>query len=331
MKSSVIAQIFLGLSPTLIDIIVVLLSIVFIIGFIMNLLVIIIYAITPRTKSINNYFHMNIIIANLLCICYNIPVQISYYLSYKYNYYVFMNVIVCKLFLALTIIHDTVVGYTIIAISYYRYVAIKYGSRNKFTKKNTFVLITFIWVFAIALAVPELIFTKVVVASSNVTLCAHVFPSDTSRIISYISVNMLNFVLPLIWIVFANLFMGYQVQKKFDGVRKMKGGLVSSISKSSSFNVGRTSIKVFTSVQSRLLKLTTAFVIAYIVCFIPTRIYDIVIAFLSLNSAATVRPLSAVYVVCTFFYYANAAINPIMYVSINDRFLAKLCQLINYS
>ncbi|RDD45467.1 Apelin receptor A [Trichoplax sp. H2] len=328
MKISVATQIFLELSPTNINIIIILLSIIFVVGLIMNLLVLFFYAITPNMRSINNYFHMNVMLANLLCLCYNIPVQISYYLSYKQNQNVHMGISVCKLFLALMIIHSTVIGYTIVAISYHRYTTVKNSLQKTFTEKRAAIIIAMIWLFACLLAVPELIFTNTVTISSNLTICTQAFPSDTSKIVSYISINMLSFVLPLVWIVFTNLLMGYKVQKKFNKIRMMKGGLASSLSKSSSFNIGQTPVKVFSPVQFRLLKLTTALAIAYVICFIPTRIYDIVIAFIVPISNDTKRELTAIHVVCTFLYYANAAINPILYASLCHRFRVKLYQLI---
>lgn len=145
-------------------------TIVIVCGALGNMLVVLAYR-NPRMKTVTNLFIANLAFADLNVVLINVPMNI---LKMKLDTWPF-GVAICKIVTSLLAITLAASVGSLIAIAVDRHRAIVHPLKPRMRTRHAFYILIAIWISAIALATPLLVFSKV----NSQNDCLEDWPSGT--------------------------------------------------------------------------------------------------------------------------------------------------------
>ena len=293
----------------------VLCSLLLLIGLIANSVVIIIYLATPSLKNPTNYYLMNLMLVDLVILCFNIPVVIISEIMQDNRHYT-MGDTMCKLSQSIAAASVYIMSFILVAISLDRYMAVKYPLKSRLNNFWTACVIVVLWVFAFALVIPELMYLKVLRLTKTSSVCTRIWP-DTNRyritqnyMIYMICITCIGFIIPLIIMICTNIQITVIVKR------------------SGSIFGGETHSQSLDKTKRHVLVMVITIVVVYILCLTPKEAVRLLSACQLI--ALPYDQVKILVVVVRYIAYANAAINPIIYAMLNKQFKARLYRILRW-
>lgn len=293
----------------------VLCSILFVVGLIANSVVLIIYLATPSLKNPTNYYLMNLMLVDLVILCFNIPIVIITEIMQDNGHYT-MGDGMCKLSQSIASASVYIMSFILVAISLDRYMAVKYPLKSRFNNFWTTCVIILLWLFAFALVIPEFLYLKVIRIANRISICIREWP-DTNRqsfsqnyMIYMICITCIGFILPLVVMIFTNVQITLIVKR------------------SGSIYGGETHSRSLDKTKHHVFVMVVAIVVIFILCLTPKE----VVRFLSASRliALPIADIKLLVIVVRYIAYTNATINPIVYAMLNKQFKARLYKILRW-
>ncbi|XP_052268989.1 tachykinin-like peptides receptor 99D [Dreissena polymorpha] len=259
-----------------------------------NLVVIWIVLAHKRMRTVTNYFLVNLALADFLISQLNLPFTFLYLLYQDWWFGTFF----CKLscFISPCTISASVL--TFMAISVDRYIAILYPLRPRMPKRHVILAIIFIWLFSIALALPNLIYFETATNLAG-TICFITWPIETDLAYNYLLL-VLNYLLPLLTLVSAYSRVGMELW----GSR--------AIGEETSIQTDRVKSK------RKVVKMMIVVVLIFGICWLPMHAYYLLTS--HYRSITEYKYIQQIYIIIYLMAMSNSMYNPIIYGWMNSRF-----------
>ncbi|KAI4898235.1 hypothetical protein NFI96_006473 [Prochilodus magdalenae] len=280
----------------------VLYTLIFLLGFLGNTLVICVFCQSSARRTVANTYLVNLATSDLLFLC-SLPFWAVYY-SMGYSW-VFGR-LACKLCGALLTLNVFASVFFITCMSVDRYRAIVYPLSTRSVSHARYVSAA-IWLVAVLSTVPTLVFRDTHTLSHlNVTACVMIYPNDFWHPMLTLAKNTLGFLLPF-------------------------GVMATCYSR-----IGRhlvTSPDLLEQAQSRIdrvLRMVIAVVVAFFLCWCTFHVLAFLGALRDLGmtlSCRTDQAVEALLPISLCLGFSNSAINPFLYCFVGNHFREQLCRL----
>ena len=268
-------------------------TMIFILNFIANTLVIIVIALKRRNKSFTGYMIFNLCVADLtigvVCILMEIPME-TY--PYKWIYGSF----ICRLFYPIqsAMIYASVLSF--VALSCARYLAIVHPYTSAPNKLQAKILIALIWVLSFSVVTPYMAALEMNEATGQ---CEEVWERDNRRIFSALTFSV-QYCVPVLIITFAYSGIVYDLNSTRHRRKSLK-----------SFD------KVKRGENSKLTKLVLIMTVTFALCVLP---YHTVALWVEFGSGASFKNIEDLSIIAFFILYLNSGLNPILYGVLSSKF-----------
>lgn len=191
----------------------VLYSVLFIISVGGNFLVCCVVIGQERMRTVTNYFLLNLAIGDIakgvLCIPFTFVINILV------PYWPFGS-FMCPFIMYMQIVTVFLSAFTLVAMSFDRYVAIIYPLRPKLTARKALATIGVVWMLALALPIPTVIKSRVYTNPYPNTstecqkgLCLDILEDNVLQHVYSIAIMCIQYVIPLIVLMFTYARIGY--------------------------------------------------------------------------------------------------------------------------
>ncbi|KAM4665207.1 type-2 angiotensin II receptor [Discoglossus pictus] len=281
------------------DLIPVIYTIIFFFGFIGNSLIITVLCFQGGTKTIANIYILNLAIADLLSLS-TLPFWATYY-ALGFNW--LFGKVMCKISSSLLCLNLFASIFLISCMSVDRYVAIVYPLRSqRRTSHQAFIVVFMVWGLAIMSTLPTFYFRNMYyIGNLGVNACVMDFPEEEYTnwfvAISYMKISF-GFCFPLAVIGTCYLMIASHLKKP-------KGLLLNNQN------------------RDRVLKIVTAIVLAFIVCWLPFHLLTFLDTLLRMEiltncKLVTVLDTAMPFSICMGFF--NSCINPFLYCFVGNQF-----------
>ena len=193
-------------SKTLHLILIVLYAIIFVIGFISNILVIYFVLLYKRMQTMTNKFLTNLAVADLLAVLICVPVNMGH--LYSPHGYIFGEII-CKFspFIQGVSVSVSILTLTIISADRYYIIYKPFKARVSCTNKRIKLAVSIIWLVSLFIMSPLLIVNKLEnrlkPLGIDLPMCVEDWPYFESRLVYDSLQFLILFVLPIIFITYA--------------------------------------------------------------------------------------------------------------------------------
>ncbi|EDV19617.1 uncharacterized protein TRIADDRAFT_16798, partial [Trichoplax adhaerens] len=207
-------------------------------------------------KNPTNYYLMNLMLVDLIILCFNIPIVIITEIMQDNLHYT-MGQTMCKLSQSVAAASVYIMSFILVAISLDRYMAVKHPLKRRLNDFWTAFIIIILWLCAFILVIPEFIFLEVKSFSSTMTLCTRRWPdldrfgSSRNYMIYMICITFIGFIIPLIVMIFTNVQITMIVRRS--------GSIVG----------GATHNQRLDKTKHHVLVMVITIVIIYILCLTP--------------------------------------------------------------
>ncbi|XP_075465811.1 C-X-C chemokine receptor type 2-like isoform X2 [Ascaphus truei] len=273
---------------------------VFILSVVGNSLVVLVICYNRLKRTSTDVYLLHLAIADLL-----FAVTLPFWATYKAHEWVFGNFI-CK---AVSVLQEVnfYSGILLLAcISVDRYLAIVHATEAITQKRHLVKFVCLgIWIFAIFLSLPILLYRSVFEIPHNGKVCHENFGSEGTgkwRIILRISRHTVGFFIPLAIMLFC---YGFTVKTLFQTKSNQK---------------------------QRAMKVIFAVVIAFLICWLPyniTVVVDSLMRTTVINETCEIRVhVDTALSVTEIFGYIHSCINPILYAFIGQKFRSSFLRIL---
>lgn len=109
-----------------------------------------------------------------------------------------------------------------VLIAVYRYITVFYPQKRWIMTVKTAV---FVWILSLLASLPNVIFSREIKGSPR-TSCVHAFPSPAWRSFTFLNMNLLSFIIPLIILVFCYSRLLWLLSQHYDRSRKVQIRLI---------------------------------------------------------------------------------------------------------
>ncbi|XP_023564525.1 type-2 angiotensin II receptor [Octodon degus] len=285
------------------DVIAVLYYIVFVIGFLVNTVVVMLFCCQKGPKKVSSIYIFNLAVADLLLVA-TLPLWATYY-SYRYDW--FFGPVMCKVFGSFLTLNMFASIFFITCMSIDRYQTVLYPflsqRRNPWQASYT---VPLVWCMACLSSLPTFYFRDVRNTEYlGVNACIMAFPPEKyaqwSAGIALMK-NILGFIIPLIFITTC-----------YFGMRK-------HLLKTNSLGKNRIT-------RDQVLKMAAAVVLAFIICWLPFHILTFLdaLAWMGvMNSCEVIAGIELGLPFAILLGFTNSCINPFLYCFVGNRFQQKL-------
>ncbi|XP_078660070.1 neuropeptide FF receptor 2-like [Branchiostoma floridae x Branchiostoma belcheri] len=168
------------LSPPVIGLSILAYSLVFVLCLIGNILVLIVVIRTPRTRTITNYFILNLTISDLLVGIFCVPFTLVNHIFTENQF----GDGLCKF---TPLIQGVAIGasvFTLTAIALDRHRLIIHPTERKLTVKEAFGIITGIWVLSLTIMIPQVFIRReevIDIFGQSMHICGEFWPSSEAK------------------------------------------------------------------------------------------------------------------------------------------------------
>lgn len=277
-------------------------TVIFLLGFLGNALVICVYCQSSSRRSVANTYLVNLATSDFLFIC-SLPFWAVYY-SMGYDW-VFGRV-ACKLCGALLTLNVYASVFFITCMSVDRYCAIVYPLSTR-SVCHARVISTIIWLLAVLTTVPTLVFRDIYpLTSLNVTGCVMIYPNEFWHPLLTLAKNILGFLLPFGIMATCYSRIGRHILATPD------------------------LLEPDTTRIDRVLRMVVAVVLAFFLCWCTFHLLTFLGALKDLGMTFSCRTDQAVGMllpVSLCLGFSNSAINPFLYCFVGNHFREQLCRL----
>ncbi|KAM4042213.1 type-1 angiotensin II receptor [Anomaloglossus baeobatrachus] len=282
-------------------------STIFIIGVFGNSLVVIIIYCYMKMKTVASIFLLNLAIADL-CFVITLPLWAAYTaMHYNWPFGSFL----CKLSAAAVTFNLYTSVFLLTCLSIDRYIAIVHPmiSRIRRTIMVGKIICLSIWIIACLASLPAFIYRSVIPLQDNITVCAFLYPNNTSQTFltgMNITKNVLGFLVPFLIILTSYTLIGKTLKATFQGQR------------------GRTR-------NDDILKMIVAIVLVFFFCWLPHQVFtflDILIQLSIIENCHFQDVVDTGMPITICIAYFNSCLNPFLYGFFGKNFRKHFLQLL---
>ncbi|KAI9564743.1 hypothetical protein GHT06_008484 [Daphnia sinensis] len=270
-----------------------------------NSLVVWIVLAHKRMKTVTNYFLVNLSLADLTMTLFNCIFNFTFMLNNHWpfgGFYCTVNNFVANVTVAASV-------FTLVAISFDRYIAIVYPLRPRMSKSTARIAISLIWLASCILAVPCLLYSQTL---------SHSYRGGEVRIVCIIvwpdgvpSVSQQDFIYNIVFTVST-----YLIPVIVMGACYSRMGYVLWRGKS----IGEQNQRQAESIQSKhkVVRMFTVIVTLFVVCWLPYHGY-FVYQFID-DQVISYKYTQHIFLAFYWLAMSNTMINPLVYYYMNTRF-----------
>ncbi|XP_053699148.1 RYamide receptor-like [Sabethes cyaneus] len=280
---------------------------IFLVSIVGNVAVFLVVAFIPRMQTVTNYFIANLAVGDILMTIFCIP--FSFVSIFVLQYWPF-GAAICQLVNYSQAISVLISAYTMIAISADRYIAIMYPFRPRVTKKIAKFLILLVWTGALFTAAPIPVFSTLIQPTEwydqcDLSICTEVWPDDRSDWNYSITLITLQFLLPLVVLVFTYSRIAFKVWAKIPPGESVK----------------QRDQRILRS-KRKMIKMMITVVLVFTVCWLPFNI------FMLIPLDPEWRPLPYLWFLFHWLAMSHSCYNPIIYCYMNEKFRHSFLHLV---
>ena len=280
-------------------------SAIFLLGTVGNAVVC--FAIVKRKAPQNscNLFTFNLAFHDLVLVLLYVPTQM---IALEHCYAWILGKVMCQLvYMILPICQSASIG-TLLAITADRFRAIVFPVKSRLTRKTVLLAIAAIWVGSIVTALP-LIFIIEISPESGVVSCVESWPSETLLEAYWISMFVIQYLLPLSTISILAGITAYRLRKSAHPVA------MESCERSEML---RKTVRKRLKQTKRITKMLIVLVLLYGICMLPQHV---VFTFWTIYGDLPNKSYrEQANIVANIFPIANSALNAIAYGTLNKEF-----------
>ncbi|XP_017082898.2 RYamide receptor [Drosophila eugracilis] len=267
---------------------------------------------TPRMRTVTNFFLANLALGDLLMSLFCVPS--SFISLYILNYWPF-GIVLCHFVNYSQAVSVLVTAYTLVAISVDRYIAIMFPLRPRITKRYAALIISGVWVIALATALPIPIVSGLEIPMSpwhekcERYICREIWPSRTQEYYYTLSLFALQFVVPLGVLIFTYTRIAIRVWGK-----RPPGEAENARDQ----RMARS--------KRKMVKMMLTVVIVFTICWLPFNILQLL-----LNDEEFARwdPLPYVWFAFHWLAMSHSCYNPVIYCYMNARFRSGFLEIMH--
>lgn len=269
------------------------------VGFIGNLLVIIVIVSNKRMVNTTNILIFSLALADLCFIVFCVPFTAAKYVIPRWPF----GRIWCKIMQYLTYVCAYASVYTLVLMSFDRYLAVVHPIRSMTirTEKNCLIMVIIVWVIILAANTPLLIQFDLLVYvyhGEQRQSCVNTAASEDPmlNIIFYVAFFVAGYVIPLTLVC---ILYGFMLRRLLFGITPRNQSAESIRSK------------------KRVTRMIVIVVILFAICWLPIQIIFM------LHSAGVYAANATnfwIHLIANCFAYANSCMNPILYAFLSDNF-----------
>ncbi|XP_018333643.1 orexin receptor type 2-like [Agrilus planipennis] len=291
-------------------------TVVFLIGFVGNILVCLAVYRNHCMRTITNYFIVNLAVADFLVIVWCLPPSVIWDVTSTW----FLGNEMCKIVVYLQNVSVIVSVLTLTFISLERWYAICFPIEFKSTMGRAKTAIGIIWSFALLFDVPELLVYRTVPDETLpfktifFTQCEPNWSTRTDTIWTIIKI-ILFYVIPLVLMV-ATYF---QIIKVLWTPKRGSHSTDITTRNSPTFAMRINALGSSRQICSRrkASRMLVAVVIMFAICFLPVHLLCVLRLTVGLTNSETNRAFS---LISHWLCYANSAVNPVIYNFMSGKF-----------
>ncbi|XP_034665186.1 RYamide receptor isoform X1 [Drosophila subobscura] len=265
---------------------------------------------TPRMRTVTNYFIANLALGDILMSLFCVPS--SFISLFILNYWPF-GIVLCHFVNYSQAVSVLVSAYTLVAISIDRYIAIMWPLRPRITKRYAKFIIGGVWFIALATAFPIPVVSRLVMPSSvwhekcEKFICREMWPSSDQEYYYTLSLFTLQFVVPLLVLIFTYTRIAIAVWGK-----RPPGEAENSRDQ----RMARS--------KRKMIKMMLTVVIVFTICWLPFNILQLL---LNDEEFGKWKPLPYVWLAFHWLAMSHSCYNPIIYCYMNARFRGGFLQI----
>ncbi|XP_075047840.1 B2 bradykinin receptor-like [Mixophyes fleayi] len=274
---------------------------VFVFGFIENLFVISVFLLHKNRCTVAEIYLGNMAAADLIFVS-SMPFWAMYVSN---NFYWMFGSFLCFTFHFLLNLNLFSSSFFLMMISIDRYLAfVKTMSSGRMRRAGCAkVNCVIIWIIAIGVSLPKVVFRKIVFfPSSNTTVCITRPPSNDWHIVTNIIRNVVGFLIPVIVITFCTVQITYVLRN--NTMQQFKGG----------------------NNEKKAMRLVVSVLLVFIVCWLPFHISSFIDTLDLYNVFTSCAVTGYNYILNQLSIYvgfSNSCINPLLYVIVGSNFRKK--------
>uniref|UniRef100_UPI00398E5C30 type-2 angiotensin II receptor n=1 Tax=Pristiophorus japonicus TaxID=55135 RepID=UPI00398E5C30 len=280
------------------------LSIIFILGFIGNSVIIAILCHRAYLKTVANIYIINLSVANLIVLA-TLPVWAVYYAT-GYNW--LFGSVMCKICSSLVALNLYASTFFIMCMSIDRYMVIlhSFGSQSKRTQCQARCVTILVWTLALVATFPTLYFRGAHYNErKGSTLCAMVYPPNHWPAAMSLMKNTLGFFVPFTIIGACYGSVAYNLMKmEVPESNKCK--------------------------RDKVLWMVIAVVLSFFICWLPFHVLTFMDALSRMNfitDCQTITVIETAMPITNCLGFANSCINPFIYCHLGDHFQLQLTNM----
>ncbi|XP_049304378.1 RYamide receptor isoform X1 [Bactrocera dorsalis] len=265
---------------------------------------------TPRMRTVTNYFIANLAVGDILMSLFCVP--FSFVSIFILKHWPFGTVL-CNLVNYSQAVSVLVSAYTLVAISIDRYLAIMRPLRPRITKRLAKFIIAGVWTIALATALPILIVSKLSQPETwfiecKKYICHEEWPSNTQNYYYTLALLTLQFIVPLIVLIFTYTRIACAVWGK-----RPPGEAENSRDQ----RMARS--------KRKMIKMMVMVVIVFTMCWLP---FNVLVILLNDDAFKIWEPLPYFWFAFHWLAMSHSCYNPIIYCYMNARFRGGFLQII---
>ncbi|XP_045120407.1 tachykinin-like peptides receptor 99D isoform X1 [Portunus trituberculatus] len=269
-----------------------------------NTIVIWIVLADQRMRTVTNIFLVNLSVADAMVSTLNVVFNFTYMLNLNWRF----GFVYCKISQFVSILSICASVFTLMAISFDRYIAIMHPLRPRMGRKATILIVVWIWVSSVCLSLPNLIyFTTATLsyAGGERIVCYAAWPDgdqgeSQSEYVHTVVLMVLTYILPLTCMGFTYVRIGLTLW--------------------GSRSIGEQTPRQVESIKSKrkVVKMMIVVVTIFAVCWLPYHMYFILSNLMP--EIAHYEFIQETYLAIYWLAMSNSMYNPMIYCWLNNRF-----------
>ncbi|XP_043467178.1 tachykinin-like peptides receptor 99D [Leptopilina heterotoma] len=275
-----------------------------------NLIVIWIVLAHKRMRTVTNYFLVNLSIADAMVSTLNVIFNYTYMLN---SHWPFGN-LYCKISQFIAVLTICASVFTLMAISFDRYMAIMNPLKPRLGRRTTLCIAIAIWIVGAVLSLPMLLFfttfTHTFTNGEVRVICYSQWPNESGEYLYNVVFMILTYFLPIGSMTFTYARVGLELW--------------------GSQSIGEATQRQLDNIKSkrRVVKMMIVVVVIFAVCWLPFHMYFIITSYLP--EITTAPYVQEIYLAIYWLAMSNSMYNPIIYCWMNSRFRRGFAQFFSW-